>query len=152
MSGCSEAALKAMKDKRGELVDLVKYHDMLVSSAPGIIEKNKENEDILKHNIKTYTAVKKSLSQNKNNPGYKDDMKELNEMIENSKTDLKIIEKDTKRFNNLAQKYKKRLMETRTKLNKLDRKIISCKNKKSTKKRCPNGTHKNRKTGNCEKK
>ena len=152
MSGCSEAALKAMNEKRGELVDLVKYHDMLVSSAPGIIEKNKENEDILKHNIKTYTAVKKSLSQNKKNPGYKNDMKELNEMIENSKTDLKSTEKDTKRFINFAQKYKKRLMETRTKLNKLDRKIISCKNKKSTRKRCPNGTHKNRKTGNCEKK
>ena len=150
MSGCSEAALKAMKEKRGELVELVKHHDMIVRSAPGMIERNKENEVNLKHNIKVYTALKKSLSQNKKN--HKDDIKEVNDNIIGLKSELKTTEKDTKRFNKIANKGKKELMETRTKLNKLDRKIISCKNKKSTKKRCPNGTRKNKKTGNCEKK
>ena len=106
MSGCSEAALEAMKEKRGELVDLVKYQDMLVKSGPGIIERNKENEDILKHNIKTYTALKKSLSQNKKNPGYKDAMKELNDKIIGFKTSLKRTEKDTKYISKYAEKKK----------------------------------------------
>lgn len=157
MSGCSEAALKAMREKRGDLSKLVRYYKNSTSYHSNVQENNKKEEVALKENLRMYENYKKNtlpLYKETGNPDYKVRVGEINNSILETKDKLKQVERSNKLINNITKNNKKDLTKTETKLDKLESKIVSCirKNKKSTRKRCPNGSHKNKKTGNCEKK
>ena len=157
MSGCSQAELKAMKEKREKAISLMRYYENSNSYHSNVQENNKKEEDALKENLKQYEKYKNDIMpiyKKMGKPDYKVKMGELNNSILEMKDKLKQVERSNKLIHNVTKSNKKNLTKTETQLNKLDGKIVSCikKNKKSTKKRCPNGTRKNKKTGNCEKK
>jgi hypothetical protein len=155
MSGCSEATLKAMREKRKKVIKLMKYYENNIYTDPDLLENNKKEEVALKENLKQYEKYKKDIMpiyKEQGFPDYKAKMGELNNSILEIKDRIKGVERRNKLINKLTKSNKKNLTKTETQFNKLDRKIISCKNKKSTRKRCPNGSHKNKKTGKCEKK
>jgi len=144
-----------MKEKRSELYNLMGYYKNSTSYHSEQQKGNKQEEVALKENLRMYENYKNNtlpLYKKTGKPDYKARVGELNNSILEIKDKLKQVERSNKLINKLTKSNKKNLTKTETKLNKLDRKIISCKNKKSTRKRCPNGSHKNKKTGNCEKK
>lgn len=157
MSNCSEAALKAMKDKREKAISLMKYYKNSNSYHSNVQENNKKEEVALKENLKQYEKYKKDIMpiyKEQGFPDYKVKMGEINNSILEIKDKLKQVERSNKLINNVTKNNKKDLTKTETKIDKLESKIVSCikKNKKSTRKRCPKGSRKNKKTGNCEKK
>ena len=157
MPNCSEAALKAMKEKRSELYNLMGYYKNSTSYHSEQQKGNKQEEVALKENLRMYENYKKNtlpLYKETGNPDYKVRVGEINNSILETKDKLKQVERSNKLINKLTKSNKKNLKKTETQFNKLESKIVSCirKNKKSTRKRCPNGSHKNKKTGNCEKK
>lgn len=159
MSGCSEAALKTMKDKRNELNHLIEYYKNSTSYHSEQQKGNNQEEVALKENLRMYENYKNKtlpLYKKTGKPDYKARVGELNNSILEIKDKLKQVERSNKLINKLTKSNKKNLTKTDTQFIKLSKKIISCRNKKlnkkSTRKRCPNGTHKNKKSGNCEKK
>ena len=164
MSGCSEANVKAMKEKRGNLAKKVK------STRNYLIDNTKMRDSFVNRKDYMLNHIKdseKSIKQFKNgiefrkrhkllNRGMKkiinDEIKKEKQEINNAKKSIVLCDKTIKDLDKTMKKDKESLSKQLTQTNKLDRKIISCKNKKSTRKRCPNGTRKNKKTGNCEKK
>ena len=84
----------------------------------------------------------------------KKDLKGKTAILEGAKKDLKESNKRHKDYKKSITKNKKLIASNTKKLNKIEKAYKKCyeKSEKKTKSRCKNGTRKNPKTGNCEKK
>ncbi len=74
--------------------------------------------------------------------------------LDKAKKDLQVSKKACKDYKKSITKNKKLIASNTKKLNKIEKAYKKCyeKSEKKTKSRCKNGTRKNPKTGNCEKK
>ena len=164
MPNCSENALKKVEldiEQKGEQEKEVLF--ILNKSLPLYVKRANESIEIAKKELKDKENELKKIkkegkSRIKENPEVKKHYEEAIEYaawkVTEKKQELKEHVSHQKSNYKRIKEFEKLSTNIRKGIQTLEKRIRLCKEKNKTRilKRCPNGTRKNKKTGNCEKK
>lgn len=162
------------REKRKDCIDRIEGYNKLHS----LKKRNSVLEEIVNQNVNfTFTEGSQRNIIHDHTEKIKDYKKEAKEYLqkvkENNKkqktafksvisTEMRVIDAEKKKLARTIQlkksaiarvkNGKKELIRNTRKINQIEKRVEKCINQKHKNARCPNGTHKNRKSGTCEKK